>query len=84
MAETWSRVTGKSVVFRQTLDGSSTSNLTPEMQHELKKAAGLITVWHYFGPTGTEDLAWTLEHITEKPTTWEEFLTRTEPWFEVV
>lgn len=81
MAETWTKVTGKTVRSRPTEDGVEYITLSEEQKDASKKAKGLITKYFYFGPTGKGDLAWTLEQMTEKPKTWEDFVKEHKPWF---
>jgi hypothetical protein len=54
------------------------------MYAQLKQSSGLINVWDYYGPTGKEDLEWTLAKMEEKPRTWKEFLVDTGPWFKAL
>lgn len=77
----WSKVTGTKVTYEQIDTGKKQGALTEEMQQQLKKSLGLINIWGYFGPTGKKDLEWTLAQITEKPTSWEEFVKNNRPWF---
>ena len=81
MVDTWTQVTGKSVKFAAKEPGTGGDNLTEEMVKMMKEADGLITEYHYYGPTGEDDLKWTLEQIEEPLTTWEEFVRKNEPWF---
>lgn len=87
MVQAWSEITGKRVDFIQVAPGASKSPvMTPEMMEVSKKAKGLIKDWSYYGPTGRDDLEWTLRQIDESEvlTSWEEFVRRNEPWFENV
>jgi hypothetical protein len=54
------------------------------MKKGLKKKDRASEEFSYFGPTGRKDLEWTLKQMmgNEKPTTWEEFVRKNEPWFE--
>lgn len=81
LVDGWTKVTGKKATYTQTSDGEMTGTLTAEMQRELKKSAGLMSDFSYFGPTGKNDLEWTLKQMTEKPTMWEDFVKANEPWF---
>jgi hypothetical protein len=56
-------------------------SLTEEMHNVLKEARGFIHKYSYFGPTGKQDLEWTLAQMTEAPNTWEDFVKANEPWF---
>lgn len=78
IVKTWSKVTGKEI----RLAGSGPSSLLPALEAAMKGARGLITVYAYFGPTGQADLDWTLEKLTEKLTSWEQFVEDHQPWFE--
>lgn len=76
MVDGWTKVTGTKVVFRKP---------DPELKSvhaALEKTEGLITEYSYFGPTGDDDLRWTLEQVIVKLTGWEEFVADNEPWFE--
>ena len=75
-------VTGRKVTYVQVEAGESNKNLTAKMQKELKKSVGLIDDYSYFGPTGKEDLEWTLAQMKEKPNSWEWFVRENGPWFE--
>ena len=77
----WAKVTGKRVVYEQTTMDDVNSNLTAEMKRELKSNAGFMDKCSYFGPTGEDDLKWTLDQMNETPTEWEDFLKANEPWF---
>ncbi|KIN06460.1 hypothetical protein OIDMADRAFT_49945 [Oidiodendron maius Zn] len=78
IVKTWSKVTGKEI--RPALSGPS--SLPPALEVAMKGARGLITVYAYFGPTGQADLDWTLEQLTDKLTSWEQFVEDHKPWFE--
>lgn len=80
IVETWTTVTGKEVY--QAKGRSSLGAAPAEVQNMLKKISGLITVYAYFGPTGQDDLKWTLEQLTDKPTSWKQFVEENQPWFE--
>lgn len=75
MAETWSKVLGKTVKLQQTTEADSYAvPFTEEQRKVIKDASTLMTKYEYFGPTGNADLDWTLEQLTDKPKTWEEFV----------
>ncbi|KAK6850789.1 NAD(P)-binding protein [Apiospora arundinis] len=75
MAETWSKVLGKIVTLQQTTEADSYAvPFTEEQRKVIKDASTLMTKYEYFGPTGNADLDWTLEQLTDKPVTWEEFV----------
>jgi hypothetical protein len=84
LCSTWSKVTGKKVVYRQVESAIANENLTCEMKEGLKGKERPSEEFSYFGPTGRKDLEWTLKQMIgdEKPTTWEEFVRKNEPWFE--
>ncbi|TVY28036.1 NmrA-like family domain-containing protein [Lachnellula hyalina] len=77
----WTKITGKKVTYAQVGADQARGNLTAEMQRKLKKSVGLIDDYSYFGPTGREDLKWTLDQLTDAPNTWESFVNANEPWF---
>lgn len=81
MAATWTKVTGKTVKFQTTPDTVDYSKLPEERRIETEIIRGNLSVG-YFGSTGRDDLAWTLEQISGKLTTWEDFVRENEPWFE--
>ena len=52
------------------------------MKQRLARPLVLITKWGYYGPTGEQDLEWTLAQMDEKPKTLKQFLEDNEPWFQ--
>jgi len=82
MAATWTKVTRKKVEVHTAGSGDEYEMLSEEQKKETTNARDLIIEFGYFGPSGRDDLAWTLEQLMEKPTTWEEFVRDHEPWFE--
>ncbi|KAH7321523.1 hypothetical protein BKA65DRAFT_540728 [Rhexocercosporidium sp. MPI-PUGE-AT-0058] len=85
LVEGWTRVTGKTVIYSMVDPENMVSEaMTPEMRAELKKSAGLINEYRYFGPTGQADMEWTQAQVKDVLTTWEEFVKANEPWFEQV
>ncbi|KAK8069335.1 hypothetical protein PG994_005951 [Apiospora phragmitis] len=73
MAETWSMVLGKTMELQQVTEAdSNTVPFTEEQKKVIKDASMLMTKYEYFGPTDNDDIAWTLEQMTEKPVMWEE------------
>ncbi|KAI1305039.1 hypothetical protein F5Y03DRAFT_384526 [Xylaria venustula] len=80
MIDTWTKVTGKTVKLEQSNSAADYAGLSEDQKKEVKPA-GLLGEYGYYGPTGNDDLAWTLEQVTEKLRTWEEFLRDHEPWF---
>jgi hypothetical protein len=81
LAEGWSKVTVKSITYQQVNPGEAHGYLTEEMKKELKRNLGLMDVYGYFGPTGQEDLEWTLAQMEEEPRSWEDFVRGHQPWF---
>lgn len=61
---------------------SSGVGIPPEILEALEELNGFMEEVQYYGPTGPEDLKWTLEQIKEKPTTWEKFVEANGPWFD--
>ncbi|KAI0968337.1 hypothetical protein F4678DRAFT_464405 [Xylaria arbuscula] len=80
MIDTWTKVTGKTVKLEQSNSAADYAGLSEEQKKEVKPA-GLLGEYGYYGPTGNDDLAWTLEQVTEKLRTWDKFLRDNEPWF---
>jgi len=81
LVDGWTKITGKKVTYTQVGADQAKDNLTAEMRRELKKSVGLINDYYYFGPTGRDDLKWTLVQLKEAPNTWERFVKANEPWF---
>lgn len=82
LIEGWSKVTGIKVTYEQIGSAEKQGALTDEMHQQLKKSLGLINIWGYFGKTGRKDLDWTLEQMSEMPTSWEEFVSGNKGhWF---
>lgn len=79
MLDMWKTVTGKDVVFVQQASGVPIGPLSPDM---VKSFEGLVGDYAYYGPSGKEDLAWTLAQMDEEPTSWRDFVVANEPWFE--
>ena len=82
MVDSWTRVTGKKVLFVQIPGRTASASLSPAVVEMLKESTGLINDYSYYGPTGMEDLKWTLDQVEETPTSWEDFVRTNEPWFE--
>ncbi|KAI1756247.1 hypothetical protein F4782DRAFT_537999 [Xylaria castorea] len=80
MADTWTKVTGKKVRIVQAESAAEYTGLSEEQKKEVG-AAGLLAEYGYYGPTGNDDLAWTLKQINGKLRTWKEFVRENEPWF---
>lgn len=81
MVETWTKVTGTEVKLQASVDKANYGAMSEEQKQEVEKAGRLIIEYGYFGPTGQADLEWTLEQVTEKLRTWEDFVRDNEPWF---
>ena len=74
MVDACSRVTGRKLVFVQS--EHSMPNLTEEMRETMTEAAGLMSEWEYYGPSGRKDIEWTLNQLKQKPNSWEDFVRR--------
>lgn len=61
--------------------GPGADNIPPEIAKVLEELKGFMEDLEYFGPTGREDLEWTLAQLKDKPTTWESFVEAEGPWF---
>ena len=83
LCSTWSKVTGRTVTYSQVDPAIANEKLTDEMKEGLKGKDRASEEFSYFGPKGRKDLEWTLEQMigNEKPTAWEEFVRKNEPWF---
>ncbi|KAL8953918.1 MAG: hypothetical protein Q9222_000205 [Ikaeria aurantiellina] len=81
MVQTWKKVTGKEMRYSQTSDGEFGLDIPPEVSKVMKNSAGLIDEYVYYGPTGKQDLEWTLAQVKDQPNTWETFVNANEPWF---
>jgi uncharacterized protein YbjT (DUF2867 family) len=78
--DSWSAVSGKKVVLPAISD---IPTLTDDpIKQMFARPAPLFTKWAYYGPTGQQDLDWTIEQVDERLTTWREFLEANGPWFE--
>ncbi|KAI0862081.1 NmrA-like family-domain-containing protein [Xylaria cubensis] len=80
IADTWTKVTGKKVKLIQPESTDELTGLTEEQKKEAN-SSGLLAEYGYYGPTGNDDLTWTLKQIKGKLRTWEEFVRDNEPWF---
>jgi uncharacterized protein YbjT (DUF2867 family) len=80
ICETWSKVTGRNVVFDEEHDAVSGSTMTKE-QREALTTSNVASESTYYGPGGEEGLEWTLTQMKEPPATWKSFVERHEPWF---
>ncbi len=79
MVDIWSRVSGKPVRLATPEEIPTVTDTL--IQRLIATPNPLFTEWAYFGPTGPEDLQWTLSQVDSKLTTWEEFVTREGPRF---
>ncbi|KAF7559803.1 hypothetical protein G7046_g4360 [Stylonectria norvegica] len=80
MAETWTKVIGQTVTIKHSQEGEDYSELSAEEGGQLKRAGNSMTEYGYYGPTGQDDLAWTLDQVSGKLGTWEEFVVDNQPW----
>ncbi|KAL8861544.1 MAG: hypothetical protein Q9178_002068 [Gyalolechia marmorata] len=81
LVETWKKVTGKDIKLGQASDEAWGQNIPPEIMGVLKDSSGLIEDYRYYGPSGQEELEWTLAQMDDPPTTWAKFVEANEPWF---
>ncbi|KAI4267093.1 MAG: hypothetical protein LQ337_008517 [Flavoplaca oasis] len=82
MVEAWKKVTGKEIKLDEANPGAWGEGFPPELLEMLKEVTGLIEDYECYGPTGQEDLDWTLAQMDDPPTTWEKFVEENEPWFD--
>ncbi|KAI1424194.1 hypothetical protein F5Y12DRAFT_465645 [Xylaria sp. FL1777] len=80
MVDIWTKVTGKTVKLVQSTSASDYAGLSEEQKKEAKTTA-LLDEYGYYGPTGDDDLAWTIKQVNGRLRTWDEFLRDNEPWF---
>jgi hypothetical protein len=79
IVDTWSKVSGKKVTL---ITPADIPHLISDPIKQVMAQPGLfLTKWGYFGPSGHQDLDWTLSQmsVNEKLTKWEEFLTKYSP-----
>jgi hypothetical protein len=81
LVDVWTKVTGKKVTYKQVEIDVAHADMPKEMREKLKSSLGLIDEYSYYGPTGKQDLEWTLAQLMEAPTSWEDFVRANEPWF---
>lgn len=80
MIDTFSEVSGKKVVLPTEAE---ILLLTDDpMKQSLARPPVLFTKWGYYGPTGEEDLKWTLAQMDEKPKNLKQFFEENGPWFQ--
>ncbi|KAL9032575.1 MAG: hypothetical protein Q9180_006425 [Flavoplaca navasiana] len=82
MIEAWKKVTGKEIKLDEANPRAWGEGFPPELLEMLKEVTGLIEDYECYGPTGQEDLDWTLAQMDDPPTTWEKFVGENEPWFD--
>ncbi|KAL8880666.1 MAG: hypothetical protein Q9198_001967 [Flavoplaca austrocitrina] len=82
MVEAWKKVTGKEIKLDEANPGAWGKGFPPDLLEMLKEVTGLIEDYECYGPTGQEDLDWTLAQMDDPPTTWEKFVEENEPWFD--
>lgn len=83
MAEGWTKVTGKNVVFRQ-IDTEEMigEGMTEDMKRYVRSGVfSTVPEYKYFGPNGEEGVQWTLKQVDAELRTWEDFVRDYEPWF---
>lgn len=80
MVATIEKVSGKKVTFSSVSDQVYEGFLPPNIAKELTETFAFIREFAYYGPGAEEGVAESLKIVTEKPTTWEEFVQSTWPW----
>lgn len=80
MMATIEKVSGKKVTFSSLPDQVYEGFLPPAVAKELMETFAFMREFPYYGPGSEEGLAESLKIVTEKPTTWEEFVQSTWPW----
>ena len=78
MVDTWSRVTGRKVTYKEMEGNSAYPGLTDQMKEVMKEASDLMRDCEYYGPTGREGLKWTLAQMDDKLITFESYVKRVE------
>ena len=73
---------GKEVKYIQGGTGTQGADIPPRIAKALEELKGFMEDMEYYGPTGREDLEWTLAQLKDKPTTWESFVEANGPWFD--
>lgn len=58
------------------------ADVPPEITRAAKEVSAFMTDLEYYGPTGPEDLEWTLAQLRDEPTSWESFVESNGPWLE--
>ncbi len=82
MVESWKKVTGKEIQLGEASDGAWGQGFPPDLLEMLKEVRGLISEYECYGPTGQDDLEWTLAQMDDAATTWERFVQDNQPWFD--
>ncbi|KAL8687959.1 MAG: hypothetical protein Q9218_006010 [Villophora microphyllina] len=80
VVDAFKKVTGKEMQFIQAGKGSTGLELPPEIEKVLQESSGLMEEYKFYGPTGAEDVEWTLAQMDDPPTTFESFVRANEPW----
>ncbi|KAF4964238.1 hypothetical protein FSARC_7792 [Fusarium sarcochroum] len=81
MVDTWTRVTGSTVKLRVPENGDKHAGFSEQPKHEGVNATAHINQYGYFGPSGKDNLSWTISRLTEQLTSWEDFVREHQPWF---
>ena len=58
------------------------ADVPPEISRAAKEVSRFMADLEYYGPTGPEDLEWTLAQLKDEPTSWESFVESNGPWVE--
>jgi uncharacterized protein YbjT (DUF2867 family) len=80
IVDTWSRASGKNM--RLATGNEAEQFITHPMQREVLRPGPLFVKYGYFGPSGPQDLDWTISQLepADTLTTWEDFLVQNGPW----
>ncbi|KAJ4249797.1 hypothetical protein NW762_012139 [Fusarium torreyae] len=81
MVDTWTRITGTTVKLCVPQNVDDHAVLSQPPKHEGVNATAHIMQYGYFGPTGKDDLMWTISQLAEQLTSWEDFVRKQEPRF---
>lgn len=82
MVEAWKKVTGKEIKLDEANPGAWGQGVPPHVLEILQEVTRVLEDYAFYGPTGQEDLDWTLAQMDDSPTTWEKFVEENEPWFD--
>ena len=82
LVDALSKIAGKEVKYVEGITNWK-ADVPPEMAKAAEETRDHMSKWEYYGPTGPEDLKWTLAQINDKDglTTWEDFVASNGPWF---